>query len=102
MLNVTQENFEKEVMKSDVPVFLDFWAPWCGFCVKLGPTVDELEKDFEGKYKFGKINVDENPSLAAQFGVMSIPVTMVVENGQLRSKVLGAYSKEELIQQHNL
>ena len=102
MLTVTQDNFEKEVMQSDVPVFLDFWAPWCGFCVKLGPTVEELEQEYGDKYKFGKVNVDENPALAATFGIMSIPVTMVVENGDLRSKVMGAYPKDELVKQHNL
>lgn len=102
MIEITKDSFEKEVLKSDKPVFLDFWAPWCGFCTQLMPTVEELSSDYGDKMKFGKINIDEEPELAQKFGVMSIPVTMVVENGQLKSKLLGAYPKDELIKKHNL
>ncbi len=102
MIEITKDSFEKEVLKSDKPVFLDFWAPWCGFCTQLMPTVEELSGDYGDKMKFGKINIDEEPELAQKFGVMSIPVTMVVENGQLKSKLLGAYPKDELIKKHNL
>ena len=102
MLTITTSNFEEKVLKSDKPVFLDFWATWCGLCTQLAPTVDELEQELGDKYVFGKVNVDEEPQLAAQFGIMSIPVTMVIENGELRSKVMGAYPKEELKKQHNL
>lgn len=102
MIEITKDTFEKEVLNSDKPVFLDFWAPWCGFCTQLMPTVEELSADYGKKIKFGKINIDEEPELAQKFGVMSIPVTMVVENGQLKSKLLGAYPKDELIKKHNL
>lgn len=102
MIEITKDTFEKEVLNSDKPVFLDFWAPWCGFCMQLMPTVEELSADYGEKIKFGKINIDEEPELAQKFGVMSIPVTMVVENGQLKSKLLGAYPKDELIKKHNL
>lgn len=102
MIEITKDTFEKEVLNSDKPVFLDFWAPWCGFCTQLMPTVEKLSADYADKIKFGKINIDEEPELAQKFGVMSIPVTMVVENGQLKSKLLGAYPKDELIKKHNL
>ncbi|MDY2959851.1 MAG: thioredoxin [Hornefia sp.] len=102
MIEITKDNFEQEVMNSDKPVFLDFWAPWCGFCNQLMPTVEELSEDYLGKVKFGKINIDNEPELAAKFGVMSIPVTMVIEGGELKSKILGAFPKDELVAKHNL
>ena len=97
MLTVTQDNFEKEVMQSDVPVFLDFWAPWCGFCVKLGPTVEELEQEYGDKYKFGKVNVDEEPELAAMFGIASIPTVVVFNDGKAVNGTVGAVPKGELM-----
>ena len=102
IVNITQDNFEQEVMQSDIPVLLDFWAPWCGFCMQLMPTVDEIAEEYDGKIKVGKINIDEEQALAMKFGVMSIPVTMKMESGEMKSKVLGAYPKAELIAQHNL
>ncbi|MBQ1489556.1 MAG: thioredoxin [Eubacterium sp.] len=101
MVEITTANFEEKVLKSEKPVFLDFWATWCGFCIQLTPTIEELEKEHP-EVVFGKVNVDEEPQLAAQFGIMSIPVTMVFRNGQLSSKVMGALPKEELVRQHNL
>lgn len=102
MIEITKNNFEQEVMNSDKPVFLDFWAPWCGYCKQLMPTVEELSGEYSDKTKFGTINIDNEPELAAKFGVMSIPVTMVIEGGELKSKLLGAFPKEELISKHNL
>ncbi len=92
----TSENFDTEVMKSDVPVLIDFYADWCGPCKMMGPVVEELAKEYEGKAKVGKINVDEEQSLAEQFGVMSIPNFVVIKNGKVVEQGLGAMAKVKL------
>lgn len=102
MLVITKENFESEVLKSDVPVLVDFWAPWCGHCINLMPTVEEIDGEADGKFKVGKINIDEQPELAAEFGVMSIPTCAKFENGELKKKVLGALPKPALLAQLEL
>ncbi|MGI6212146.1 MAG: thioredoxin [Anaerovoracaceae bacterium] len=97
MVVITKDNFEKEVLKSDVPVVLDFWADWCGPCRMLAPTFDELEKDYAGKVKFGKVNVDEQQELAIQYGVMSIPNIVKFENGDVAGRSIGVVPKEQLV-----
>ena len=92
----TSENFDTEVMKRDVPVLIDFYADWCGPCKMMGPVVEELAKEYEGKAKVGKINVDEEQSLAEQFGVMSIPNFVVIKNGKVVEQGLGAMAKVKL------
>ena len=82
-LKITRENFNKEVMESDVPVLLDFWAPWCGPCRMVGPIIDQLSEEVEGKAKIGKVNVDEQTELAAAFRVSSIPTLAVVKDGKV-------------------
>ena len=93
----TEENFNEEVLKSNVPVFVDFWATWCGPCQMMGPIVDDLARKYEGKnIKIGKLNVDENGDIAAKYNVLSIPSFMVFKNGEVADQVVGGVSKEKL------
>ena len=92
----TSENFEEEVMKSDVPVLIDFYADWCGPCKMMAPVVAELAEEYEGKAKVGKINVDNEQALAERFGVMSIPSFVVIKNGKVAEQGLGAMAKVKL------
>ncbi|MCX5860244.1 MAG: thioredoxin [Proteobacteria bacterium] len=95
---INKANFDPEVLKSSEPVLLDFWAPWCGPCRRMAPILDEIEKDLTGKVKVGKLNVDENPELANQFQVMSIPTLIVFKGGQVVEKIIGLTAKPELMQ----
>ena len=88
-----ENNFKEEVLNSDKPVLVDFWAVWCGPCKLLGPTIDELHKELEGKVKVGKVNVDENQNLAAQFGVMSIPTVIIMKGGKVVEQFIGMQPK---------
>ncbi len=92
----TKENFNDEVIKSDVPVLVDFYADWCGPCKMMIPVVEELAKTYEGKAKVGKVNVDEQGELAEEFGVMSIPAFVVIKNGKVVDQALGAMTKAKL------
>lgn len=90
---LNEKNFEAEVLKSDLPVMVDFWAVWCGPCKVLGPIVAELAEDYKGKLKVGKVNVDENNSLASKYNVMSIPTLKFFKNGKLMGELIGAAPK---------
>lgn len=92
------ETFETEVMGSDIPVFVDFYADWCGPCKMMIPVVEELAKELEGRVKVGKLNVDENPNTAAKFRVMSIPTFILIKDGEMKMNVMGAMSKQELLE----
>lgn len=96
VIEITKENFETEVVKSDKPVLLDFWAPWCGPCRMLSPIVDEIAEERDD-IKVGKINVDEQEELAAQFGVMSIPMLVVMENGEITNTSVGYKPKKDVL-----
>ena len=89
-LEVSDQNFEEEVIKSNEPVLVDFWAPWCGPCRMVTPIIDKLAQKYQGKFKFCKLNVDENPKTATKFRVMSIPTLMFFKNGQVTDTVIGA------------
>ena len=95
-MNIDKYNFENEVMNSDKPVLLDFWASWCGPCRMVSPMIDEIAGE-RSDIKVGKINVDEQPELARQFGVMSIPTLIVMKNGQIVSKAAGARPKNAIL-----
>lgn len=95
-VNLTKENFETEVIKSDLPVLVDFWAPWCGPCRMIAPIVDEIAKEYAGKIKVCKLNIDDSPELASQFGVMSIPTMIIFDKGKVVNKSVGVLPKEKL------
>ena len=93
---VTDANFEAEVLKSDVPVLVDFWAPWCGPCKMIAPVLEEIARDSAGRLKIAKLNVDENQRYAGQFGVMSIPTMILFNNGSAVGQLVGFRPKAEL------
>ena len=93
---VSDASFDQDVLKSDVPVLVDFWAPWCGPCRMVAPIVDEIAKDFEGRIKVFKLNTDENPNVASQYGIRSIPTLMLFKDGQKVDTVVGAVPKTTL------
>ncbi len=96
-IKVTKDNFEKEVLGSDIPVLVDFWATWCGPCRMLGPVIEEIAKENEGRVKVGKVNVDEEPELSAQFRISSIPTVIVFKNGKAVDTMVGFRPKEEVL-----
>ena len=96
-MKITNDNFEKEVLQSDKPVLLDFWASWCGPCKMVGPIVEQVAEEAAGLAKVGKINVDEEPELAQQFRVMSIPTLVVMKEGKVVQSTVGVQSKQALL-----
>ncbi len=96
VINITKNNFQEEVLNSDKPVLLDFWASWCGPCRMVSPIVDEIA-DERSDIKVGKINVDEEPDLAGQFRVMSIPTLIVIKDGKVTNQAVGARPKEQIL-----
>jgi thioredoxin 1 len=98
-LVINEQNFETEVLKSEVPVMVDFWAPWCGPCKIMGPIIEEVAKELDGKpVKVGKMNVDDNPETPGKYGIMSIPTIIIFKNGEPVEQLVGVQAKEKLIE----
>jgi len=96
LLHLTDASFKKEVLEADLPVLVDFWAPWCGPCKMIAPLLEELAKEYAQKMKIGKINIDEDTKIATHFGVMSIPTLIFFKKGKAIDQIAGALSKAEL------
>jgi len=100
-LEITDATFEETVLKSDIPVMVDFWAAWCGPCRMVGPLVEELAGEYDGKALVGKLNVDENQGVAAKYGIRSIPTLLVFKGGEVVDKLVGAVPKQTIADKIN-
>ncbi len=96
MLELNEANFEQEVLKSDIPVIVDFWATWCQPCIKLTPILEELAEDYKGKVKIGKFNVETSPAIPSQYGIMSIPAIFFFKDGKVMNQAIGLQPKKKL------
>ncbi|HDQ00357.1 MAG TPA: thioredoxin [bacterium] len=97
LLTVTEENFKSEVLQSDLPVLIDFWAVWCGPCKAIHPIVEELAKDYQGKLKVGKCDVDSNQQIALKYGIRSIPTLLIYKDGEVVEQIIGAVPKQQIV-----
>ena len=101
LITITDDNFEEEVIKSDKPVLIDFWAVWCGPCRMVAPIVEELAMEYEGKVKIGKLDVDSNQQTSIKFGVRSIPTILIFKDGKVKETIIGAVPKKNIVEKIN-
>jgi thioredoxin 1 len=101
VIELNESNFTAEVINSDKPVLIDLWAAWCGPCRAIGPIVEEVAEDFAGKVKVAKLNVDENPAIAAKYSVMSIPTLLFFKDGSIQEQIVGLVAKEKIVKKLN-
>ena len=97
IIHTTDSNFDRDVLKAEKPVLLDFWAEWCGPCRMIGPSLEDIAKDMDGKLKVVKVNIDENPMVPTRYGVRSIPTLLLFKNGQVAATKIGAEPKQKLV-----
>ena len=100
-VTITDSNFEAEVIKSDIPVLVDLWAEWCGPCKAIAPIIEDLANEYDGKIKFGKLDVDDNQQTAIKYGVRSIPTILVFKDGKVNDMIIGAVPKAQIVQKIN-
>jgi thioredoxin 1 len=98
LVTITDDNFEEEVLKSDKPVLIDFWAVWCGPCKMVAPIVEEMAKEYEGRAKIGKLDVDSNQQTSINYGVRSIPTLLIFSGGELKETIIGAVPKTHIVE----
>jgi len=96
-LDLTSQNFDSEVLKSEVPVLVDFWAPWCGPCQMLGPVIEEIAADLKDTVKIAKVNVDDNQEIATSYNISSIPAVLIFKNGQVTETIIGFHQKQDYL-----
>ncbi|MBK8800628.1 MAG: thioredoxin [Fibrobacteres bacterium] len=101
VMEFTDANFEVEVVKSDLPVLVDFWAPWCGPCRMIAPSIEALSGEYAGKFKIGKLNTDDNADVSARFGIRSIPTLLIFKGGEVVDQLVGALPKEKIAERIN-
>ncbi len=100
-VTITDANFENEVLKSEVPVLIDFWATWCGPCKAIAPIIEQLASEYDGKVKIGKVDVDNNQQTAINYGVRSIPTLLIFKDGKVSNTIVGAVPKAQIVQKIN-
>ncbi|MCX7697849.1 MAG: thioredoxin [Candidatus Goldbacteria bacterium] len=96
VVEISEKDFEKEVLKSDIPVLVDFWAPWCGPCKMIAPIIEKIEKEYNQKMKFLKVDIDSNPNIASEMGIRSIPTLIIFKNGDMVEQVVGVVTEIQL------